>query len=256
MNRTSELVSVLKRLRLSGLLQSLDIRVQQAANDNLAPVEFLHRLLCDEVERRDAHQADVRLKRANFDQMKTFEDFEFSFNPQLPKAKIVDVATCVFVQRRENVCIVGQTGVGKSHVAQAIGQRACLSGYSVVYTPAHDMFVRLRAARADESYDRHLKRYVSCDLLVVDDLGLMPLRFDEPTDLYEIIRQRYERGAMIITSHRAMEEWAPLFSDRLLASAAMDRLLHHVHLLVLEGQSYRNPLSQTPGAAQACSAQQ
>jgi DNA replication protein DnaC len=131
--------------------------------------------------------------------------------------------------------------VGKSHLAQALGHRACLAGHSVLYTTAHQMFATLRASRADHSYERRLLRFTAPDLLVVDDLGLRALRDYEPEDLYEVIRQRYERGATIWTSNRETDEWYPLFGDELLASAAMDRLLHHAIVVEVEGESYRNP---------------
>ena len=241
MHPNDELIPVLKKLRMSGVLSSLDLRVRQAAEDNLAPSEFLLRLLCDEVERREAKQLDLRLRRAAFDHCKSLEDFDFTFNPQVPKAKILELATTGFIEKHENICLVGKTGVGKSHVGQAIGHRACIAGYSVLYTSAHQMLTQLRASRADDSYDRKMLRFTGCDLLIVDDLGLRPLAYDEPMDLYEVIRQRYERGSLIITSNRAIEEWPPLFQDQLLAGAAMDRLLHHSHIVVLEGDSYRNP---------------
>jgi DNA replication protein DnaC len=121
----------------------------------------------------------------------------------------------------------------------------------VLYTPAHDMLTRLRASRADDSLDRRMLRFVSPDLLIIDDLGLRPLRHDEPIDLYEVIRQRYERGSTIITSNRAIEEWPPLFGDPLMASAAMDRLLHHCQVLELDGNSFRNPPRRTRAATPA-----
>ena len=146
----------------------------------------------------------------------------------------------------ENVCFVGQTGVGKSHIAQAIGHRACMAGYQVLFTSAHKLLTDLRAGRGDGTHERRLARYCGVDLLIIDDLGLRVLTGDEPLDLYEIIRQRYERGSTIITSNRALEEWAPLFKDALLASAAMDRLRHHAHVIEITGNSYRNP---PPGKA-------
>lgn len=241
MHPTDELVPILKKLRLSGVLQSLEVRVRQAADENVASSEFLLRLLSDEVERRDAKQLDHRLRRASFEHQRTLEDFDFTFNPHVPRAKVLELATCAFVARRENVCLVGQTGVGKSHIAQALGHRACVAGHSVLFIPAHQLLTDLRAARGDGSYDRRLSRFTSPDLLIIDDLGLRALQGDEPMDLYEIIRQRYERGSIVITSNRALEEWPPLFHDPLLAGAALDRLLHHAEILVLEGESYRNP---------------
>jgi DNA replication protein DnaC len=241
MTSTDELVSVLKKLRLSGVLQTLPLRVRQAVDENLDQQEFLYRLLHDEVERRDGKQLQLRLGRANFEHERTLEDFDFHFNPGVPRAKIVDLATCMFVDRHEVVLLLGATGVGKSHLAQALGHRAVRKGHTVLYTGATPMFAQLRAARGDGSFDRRLLKYTSPDLLIIDDLGLMPLRGDEPADLYEIIRQRYEHGAMIITSNRDIEEVPPLFGDALLASAAMDRLLHHGHVVAIEGDSYRNP---------------
>ncbi|NCG22241.1 MAG: ATP-binding protein [Rhodobacterales bacterium] len=236
-----ELIPVLKKLRLSGLLLTLEIRGREAVDDELAHPEFLYRLLNDEVERRDSKQLTLRLKRAKFDAQKTIGDFDFRFNPSVPKALVIDLATCTFVAKREVVCLVGPSGVGKSHLAQALGHRACMAGHTVTYTSAHNMFRHLRSSRADRSFDRSMLRYTKPDLLIIDDLGLQPLKQDEPQDLYEVIRHRYERGAMVITSNRSTEEWYPLFGDPLLASAAMDRLLHHCHVVELNGDSYRNP---------------
>jgi DNA replication protein DnaC len=247
MSVNDELVPLLKRLRLSGFLKTLDLRTREAVDDDLAHGEFLLRLCSDEIQRRDATQLDLRLRRASFESAKSLEDFDWSFNPKIPKAKIIDLATCHFVQRRENAILIGPTGVGKSFVAQAIGARACRAGHSVCYTSAHKMLSQLRAARADQSYEKKILRFTTPQLLVVDDLGLRPLQADEPIDLYEIIRQRYERGSILVSSNRALEEWYRLFLDDLIASAAMDRLLHHAHVVVMEGHSFRNP----PGARKA-----
>lgn len=239
MSPLDELLPILKKLRLSGVLQSLDIRLRQAAEDELGHIEFLYRLLTDEVERREAKQLNLRLSRASFENRRSLEDFDFAFNPSLPKARILDLATCRFLETHTNVLLVGPAGVGKSHLAQALGLRACQAGHKTLYTSAHRMFAQLRAARADGSYDRQLARFTAPGLLILDDLGLQPLEQNEPMDLYEVIRQRYERSSTILTSNRDIPEWYPLFGDPLLASAAMDRLLHHSHVLVLEGQSFR-----------------
>lgn len=244
MSIIDELVPLLKKLRLSGVLQSLELRLKQAREDNLPFEEFLFRLLSDEVERREGKQLDQRIRRANFEHAKTLEDFDFHFNPNVPKARVIDLATCGFVERRENVLLLGPTGVGKSHIAQSLGHRACRAGKSVLYVAAQDLFKQLRASRADGSLDKRLLRFTTPDLLVIDDLGLRALRDDEPVDLYELIRARYQRHSTLITSNRTAEEIGALFGDPLLASAAMDRLLHDAHVLILEGESFRNPPHQ------------
>ncbi len=246
MSLNDDLLTVTKKLRLSGVLQTLDLRTREAAEDNLTHGEFLYRLLSDEVERREAKQLQLRLRRASFDQVRSLEDFDFHYNPSLPKGQIIDLATCQFVDKQENILLMGPTGVGKSHIAQSLGQRACRAGHSVLYLTADQLFTELRAARADASYDRVLARYGNQDLIIIDDLGLRPLRQDEPLDLYELIRRRYERGSLIVTSNRAVHEWHPLFGDELLASAAMDRLLHHAHVVTMVGNSYRNPKAGRP----------
>jgi DNA replication protein DnaC len=241
MSATDDLIPLLKKLRLSGVLQSLQLRTRQAVEDNLSHPEFLYRLLSDEVERREAKQLDLRIRRAAFEQPCTLEDFDFHFNPEIPKARVIDLGTCIFVERHENVLLVGKTGVGKSHLAQALGVRACRLGYDVLFESAQDLFRQLRAGRGDGTYDRKLARLAGVDLLVIDDLGLRVLSGDEPGDLYEVIRLRHGHHATILTSNRDEEELAALFGDPLLASAAMDRLLQHAQVLTLKGDSYRNP---------------
>lgn len=244
MSPIDDLVPILKKLRLGGILQSLDLRIRQAVEGDMAHSEFLYRVLLDEVERRGQKQLDERLHRAAFEAHKTLEDFDFAFNHAIPKAKVIDLATCAFVRRKEVVLLLGQAGVGKSHIAQAIGHRACLAGHTVLYTTAAQMFATLRAARADNSYERKMLRFTAPELLVADDVGLLPLRDFEAEDLYEVIRQRYERSATIWTSNRAESEWCAMFGDELLGSAAMDRLLHHATVIEITGESWRNPKSR------------
>ena len=241
MSAYDDLVQLLKKLRLSGLLESLELRKRQASDDDLSHIEFLTYLLQDEVDRRDTKQLEQRIRRAGFEKLCTLEDFDWQFNPEIPKARILDLATCQFVSRTENIIFIGQAGLGKSHLAQSLAYRACRAGYSAQHIRAEELFRQLRAGRGDGSYERRLERLSKIDLLVVDDLGLRPLTAQEPLDLYELIRQRYERRSLVITTNRDIDELTRLLPDPLLATAAMDRLLHHSHVLYLKGETYRNP---------------
>ena len=241
MSTTDDLVPILKKLRLSGVLLTLPLRLRQVEEDNTDVIEFLFRVLHDEVERREAKQLQLRLGRASFEHGKSLEDFDFTFNPKIPKARLIELATCTLIDRHDSVLLVGRCGVGKSHLAQAIGHRAVRRGHTVLFTTAAQMFTQLRAGRGDGNYDRRFAKYATPDLLIVDDVGLRPLRGDESEDLYDLIRARYERASTIFTSNRDVSEWPQLFGDPLMASAAMDRLLHHAHVVELDGDTYRNP---------------
>jgi len=240
-----QLVPKLKALRLSGILETLDVRNRQAIEEKLSFVEFLQRLLEDEVERRAQKQLALRLRRAAFAMEKTLEGFDWSFNPNINRQQLFDLATGQWIERKETCLLVGPAGVGKSHLAQALGHEACRRGYDVLFTPVGKMMAHLGGGRADGTYDRRLATYLRPDLLILDDFGLRPLRGREPEDFYEVICERYERGSTLLTSNRDTSEWSEAFGENpLLASAALDRLAHRAHLITITGQSYRT--SQRP----------
>ena len=234
-----QLTPKLKSLRLSGILETLDVRTQQAITEQLSYVEFLQRLIEDEVERRTQKQLALRLRRASVDLAKTLEGFDFAFNARINRQQIFDLATCGFVEKHESLLIQGPTGVGKSHLAQALGHEACRRGYDVLFIPAARMLGNLHGGRADGSYERRLLTYTRPDVLILDDFGLKPLSTLGPEDFYDVINERYERGSLIVTSNRALAEWPDLFQNPLLASAALDRLTHHAHQIVITGDSFQ-----------------
>jgi len=239
MTPTHQLTPYLKQLRLSGILDSLEIRTQQAITEQWTYGEFLSRLVQDEVERRQHKQLALVLRRGNVNTTKTLEAFDFSFNSSINRQQVFDLATCAYVRQHRNVLICGQTGTGKTHVAHALANEAARQGFDVVCTTAHHMLVHVHAGRADGTYPQRLAGYLRPDLLVLDDFGLKPLPPSGPVDFYDVINERYERGSIVLTSNRAPSEWAELFGDPLLASAGLDRLGHGAAVLTMTGQSYR-----------------
>lgn len=216
------------------------MRNRQAIEEKLSFVEFLERLLEDEVERRGQKQLLLRLRRASFNVEKTLEGFDWSFNPNFNRQQVFDLATCGWIDRKEVLLIVGPSGTGKSHLAQALGHEACRRGYDVVFTPVAKMLAALHGGRADGTYDRRLNGYLRPDLLILDDFGLRALRGLEAEDLYEVISERYERGSILVTSNRDFVEWPEAFVENpLIGSAALDRLVHRAHRISITGASYR-----------------
>jgi len=239
MDMTHQLVPFLKRLRLSGVLQTLEARHQQAIDGRWTYVEFLARLLEDEVERRAQKQLSLRIRRAAINTTKTLEGFDFSFNPRLNRQQVLDLAACTYIRQKRNVLICGPTGVGKTHLAQALTHEACRQGYTALFVNTHRLLQHINGGRADGTLEKRLQTYLRPDLLVLDDFGLKALHPPAPEDLYDIINERYERGSIMLTSNRAVEEWPDLFGNPLLASASLDRLTHRAHVVIITGASYR-----------------
>jgi DNA replication protein DnaC len=236
---THPLLPKLKELRLSGMVDTLDERAQMAQLQNLTPVDFLALLLDDEIDRRQQRKHERLERFAGFDNVKRLADFDFAAVPGLDRSLVLDLATCRFVQKKQNWLLCGPTGVGKSHLATAIGYEAIKRNLTVISLSAAGMLTDLLAARADSSHAKLLNKILRCDLLIVDDFGLRPLTEQGADDLYEIIHARYERGSIVITSNRSPAEWPDLFGNALLASAALDRLTHHARITIVTGDSYR-----------------
>lgn len=242
MNPIPALSPQLKQLRLSGILDSLDARNRQAIDSHLAYTEFLALLIQDEVARREQRKLATRLRRAAFRAEKTLEGFDFDRLPKLNRALVHDLATGRYLHEKAPVLIVGPCGTGKSHLAQALGHAAARQGFDVLFTTQAQLTGTLHAARAIGTYERKLQQLARVDLLIIDDLGLKPLRAPHDEDLHELIGERYERASTIITSNLDIDEWPDIFpANRVIGLATIDRLRHGAYRIVLDGDSYRTP---------------
>ena len=249
MELSHQLTPKLKQLRLSGVLSTLEARHRQAIDGQWSYIEFLERLLEDEVERRSQKQLALRVRRAALNTSKTLEGFDWNFNPTINRQQILHLASCEYIRRKRNVLICGPSGVGKSHVAQSLAHEACRQGFDVLFISAHKMLQHLHGGRADGTWEKRLAIYLRPDLLILDDFGLKPLSDPAPADLYDVINERYEAGSIVVTSNRAPSEWPELFGNPLLASAGIDRLAHHAELVVITGRSFRAASTVVSGAA-------
>lgn len=236
---THPLLPKLRQLKLSAMVQTVDVRAAQAQERGLTPLEFLALLLDDELDRRNQSRLARRFAQSGCDPVKTLAQFDFAAAPGVNHILIQELSTGAFVAHHDNILLCGPTGVGKSHLANALACEALKRDYGVLSRSTHRLLADLHAARGNGTHTRLLGRVLSTDLLVLDDFGLQPLTPQGTQDLYEIISERYERRSIIITSNRAFEEWAELFGNDLLASAALDRLTHHAQTLIIRGASYR-----------------
>jgi DNA replication protein DnaC len=234
-----QLSNQLRGLRMSGVLETLEARERQAVDGQWSYLEFLSRLLEDETERRAQKQLVQRLRRSALNTTKTLEGFDFQFNPALNRQQVLQLASCEYLRQHRNLLICGPTGVGKTHLSQALGQEAARQGFDVLFVSAQKMLQHIHGGRADGSLDRRLNTYLRPDLLILDDFGLKPIQPPGHEDLYDVINERYEKGSILLTSNRAPSEWSEVFRDPLLASAGLDRLLDRAEVIILRGASYR-----------------
>ena len=236
-----EIVPMLKKLRLSGLLNTLEERNREAVANKLAYTDFLALLIQDEVARRDQKRFDLRLRRAGFRSSKTIEAFDFDFNPKISRELIMDLGTCRFLKEHANVLIAGPCGTGKSHLAQALGHAAVRSGYDVLFLTQSQLLGTLHKAQAMGTYERRFQALARVDLLIVDDFGLKPMRGPQDEDFHDLIAERYERASTLVTSNLDFSDWGEPFANRLLGAATLDRMRDGAYRVVLDGESYRKP---------------
>jgi DNA replication protein DnaC len=256
MNPIPELSPLLKQLRLSGILDSLDLRNRQAIEGKLAYTEFLSILIGDEVARREQKKLSMRLRRANFRGEKTIEAFDFDRLPNLNRSLVKDLATGRYLAEKVAILIAGPCGTGKSHLAQALGHCAIRQGQDVMFTTQTQLLGSLHAARAIGNFDRRFLQLARVPVLVVDDFGLKPLRPPHDEDFHDLIAERYERVSTIVTSNLDFGEWGDAFpANRMLGAATLDRLRHGAYRIELDGESYRAPKPVPPSSKSAARSQ-
>ena len=235
----AQLLSSLKRLRLSGLAGTLEVRVQEAAGNQLNHLEFLELIVNDELAVREDRAIARRIKRAGFRDTRNLEDFDFSFNPSINRRQIHDLATGRFIREQTDVLVLGPPGVGKSHLVQAIGHQAARSGFTVLYRSIFDTVAELIQAENFGDNAKAMKRYLKPDLVIIDDMGIRKLPKQSGEYLFEIIMRRHETRSTIMTSNRPLEEWGKLIGDVPTATAILDRILHRAEIIQITGKSYR-----------------
>ena len=251
--------SSLKKLRLSGLLESLEVRLLEASSHGLNHGEFLELILQDELAVRSNRQLERMVKAALFRELKPLDQFDCQFNPSLKKKQILDLAACRFVREKRDVLWLGPPGVGKSFLVQAIGYQAVKAGYNVLYRSVFDVVRDFLHDEALSAEDKVLSRYLKPDLLIIDDMGMKQLPKRSGEYLFEIIMRRYETRSTMMTSNRPLEDWGKLLGDVPTATASLDRFLHHAEIVQMNGRSYRlrdrseggSEVSETPKPAKA-----
>jgi len=231
--------TALKQLRLSGMAQSLEVRLQEAAGNGLTHGEFLELVLQDELLVRKDRQMQRRLKAAQFRELKTLEDFDWQFNPSIKKKLVYDLAGGRFVRETRDCLWLGPPGTGKSHLCQAIGYQAIKMGFLVLYRSIFDVVRDFLEDEAFAGENKVLAKYLKPDLLIIDDMGIKQLPKRSGEYLFEIILRRYETKSTMMTSNRPLEDWGKLLGDVPAATAILDRFLHHAEIITITGRSYR-----------------
>ena len=235
-----ELQRSLRQLRLGGMAAVLETRLHQAQAEPMAPIDLISCLVSDELTRRADRLLESRRKQAGFrDPDRMLDNFDFSFNPKINRSLVFDLATGVFISRREDSLFLGPGGTGKSHLAQAIGQAVILQGYRVLYRETHVLLDELADAIIDGTRKDFMEHVTTVPLLIIDDFGMRKLPLTAAEDLLEIVMRRYERASTLVTSNRPVEDWGKLLGDTAAVSAMLDRLLHHGHVLKCGPRSWR-----------------
>jgi DNA replication protein DnaC len=230
---------LLNELKLYGIEQTLDTKVEEWSHRNEDVLSLLQTLLQEEKESRMAAKVKSRTRYAGFPFHKTLNDFDFSFQPSIDKAQIQTLSSLKFLYNHENILFLGAPGVGKSHLAIGLGMRVAEEGKQPYFIHAITLVDKLKTAFKEYRFDAVMRFFRSVDLLIIDELGYLPLDLEGSKLLFELISSRYEKGSIILTSNRPFSEWDKVFSDHVIATAILDRILHHSHIVNIRGKSYR-----------------